>query len=203
MKNNLKSWFTLIELIVSISILGIIMVSIFTIFQLASEANNKTDISRAMQENIKNIVETIAEDVRVNNISWLNSDVTNSSCVLSWDWYYLTWTKLCIWTNKYYLAQIRNDVYNRVTDFNQCEIWKDSCVLVKEDWDWIFPLSNSWVEFRNINFSVLNYNDNKEKKLVLNFIMQPSTKKGIKSGLIKENKIIFQTTFSQRLYKSY
>ena len=58
MKKNSKTWFTLIELLVSISILSIVMISIFTIFQLASEANNRTDISRAMQENIKNMVET-------------------------------------------------------------------------------------------------------------------------------------------------
>jgi hypothetical protein len=42
------------------------MVSVFVIFQLSADLNNKTDISRSMQENIKNIVETIAEDVRKN-----------------------------------------------------------------------------------------------------------------------------------------
>lgn len=203
MKKNSKTWFTLIELLVSISILSIVMISIFTIFQLASEANNRTDISRAMQENIKNIVETIAEDVRVNNISWVNSQI-NWSCDLSW-WNYLTWSKLCIWGNNYYLARFNNTtwVYNRIIDFSDCDIWKESCVLVKKDVNGdINPLSNSWVEFRNINFSVVNL-ENKEKKLILNFVMQPSTKKWIKMWLIKDNKIIFQTTFSQRLYNSY
>lgn len=203
MKKNSKTWFTLIELLVSISILSIVMISIFTIFQLASEANNRTDISRAMQENIKNIVETIAEDVRTKSISWLNSQI-NWSCDLSW-WGYLTWSKLCIWGNNYYLARFNNTtwVYNRIIDFSDCDIWKESCVLVKKDVNGdINPLSNSWVEFRNINFSVVNL-ENKEKKLILNFVMQPSTKKWIKMWLIKDNKIIFQTTFSQRLYNSY
>ena len=203
MKKNSKTWFTLIELLVSISILSIVMISIFTIFQLASEANNRTDISRAMQENIKNIVETIAEDVRVNNISWVNSQIS-WGCDLSW-WSYLTWSKLCIWGNNYYLARFNNTtwVYNRIIDFSDCDIWKESCVLVKKDVNGdINPLSNSWVEFRNINFSVVNL-ENKEKKLILNFVMQPSTKKWIKMWLIKDNKIIFQTTFSQRLYNSY
>ncbi len=203
MKKNSKTWFTLIELLVSISILSIVMISIFTIFQLASEANNRTDISRAMQENIKNIVETIAEDVRTKSIFWLNSQI-NWSCDLSW-WNYLTWSKLCIWGNNYYLARFNNTtwVYNRIIDFSDCDIWKESCVLVKKDVNGdINPLSNSWVEFRNINFSVINL-ENKEKKLILNFVMQPSTKKWIKMWLIKDNKIIFQTTFSQRLYNSY
>ena len=207
MKKNSKTWFTLIELLVSISILSIVMISIFTIFQLASEANNRTDISRAMQENIKNIVETIAEDVRVNNISWVNSQIS-WGCDLSW-WSYLTWSEVCFltWTRtiKYYLARFNNTtwVYNRIIDFSDCDIWKESCVLVKKDVNGdINPLSNSWVEFRNINFSVVNL-ENKEKKLILNFVMQPSTKKWIKMWLIKDNKIIFQTTFSQRLYNSY
>lgn len=67
MKYSQKA-FTLIELLVSISILSIIMVSVFTIFFLSSDINNKTDISRSMQENVKHIVETLAEDLRKNTI---------------------------------------------------------------------------------------------------------------------------------------
>jgi hypothetical protein len=40
------------------------MISVFMIFAFSADLNNKADISRSMQENIKNIVETIAEDVR-------------------------------------------------------------------------------------------------------------------------------------------
>jgi hypothetical protein len=42
------------------------MVSVFTVFFLTSDLNNKTDVSRSMQENVKNIVENISEDVRKN-----------------------------------------------------------------------------------------------------------------------------------------
>ena len=204
MKNNLKSWFTLIELIVSISILSLIMVSIFTIFSLATDANNKTDISRSMQENIKNIVENISEDVRVNGLTGLSNDIL-STCSLD-ETYYQTWTKLCFSnTTSYYLWYLSDstNTYKRVTDFSECDIWKKSCVLLKSvSWEDPEPISNSWVEFRDIKFSILNSKDNKEKKLVLNFVIQPSIKKWVKIDLVKENKIVFQTTFSQRLYNS-
>jgi prepilin-type N-terminal cleavage/methylation domain-containing protein len=67
MKNKLG--FTLIEVIVSISILSIIMISIFAIFNLSANLNNKIDISRSMQENIKNIRQIISEDISTNKIT--------------------------------------------------------------------------------------------------------------------------------------
>jgi prepilin-type N-terminal cleavage/methylation domain-containing protein len=67
MKNKLG--FTLIEVIVSISILSIIMISIFAIFNLSADLNNKIDISRSMQENIKNIRQIISEDISTNKIT--------------------------------------------------------------------------------------------------------------------------------------
>jgi len=54
-------------MLVAMTLLGIIMISVFTIFFLSNDINNKTDISRAMQENVKHIVETIAEDIRSNS----------------------------------------------------------------------------------------------------------------------------------------
>jgi prepilin-type N-terminal cleavage/methylation domain-containing protein len=64
MRNISNKGFTLIELVVSVTILSIIMLSVFSVFFLASDLNNKIDISRALQENVKNIVEVVAEDIR-------------------------------------------------------------------------------------------------------------------------------------------
>jgi len=64
--NNQIRAFTLIEIIVSITILSIVMVSVFAIFFLVSDLSNKTDINRLIQENVKTITETIAEDIRIN-----------------------------------------------------------------------------------------------------------------------------------------
>lgn len=198
MKIN-SNWFTFIEVIVSVSILSIIMVSIFAIFQLAADLNNKTDISRSMQENIKNIVEAIAEDVRKNWIDWVNSDIIISDCKLSDETIYSSWTKLCVWNNSYYIAKLVAWVWNRVWNYDDCDL-KNQCFIVKNDWTTTTQLSNSWVDFKWLNFYV---SKDWEKKLTINFIMQPSIFKWIKPEIIKENKIVFQTTVSERLYNDY
>jgi len=59
----------LIEVIVSSTILSLILVSVLTIFNVSSRMSLTADINRAMQENVKNIVEQIAEDIRNNGIN--------------------------------------------------------------------------------------------------------------------------------------
>jgi len=59
--NSTYSAFTLIELIVAISIFGIIMISVMSIFLFSSQMSARVEIQRIMQENIKNVVEDISE----------------------------------------------------------------------------------------------------------------------------------------------
>jgi len=63
MKKNThtSSAFTLIELIVAISIFAVIMVSVMSIFLFSSQMSARVEIQRTMQENIKNVMEDIAE----------------------------------------------------------------------------------------------------------------------------------------------
>jgi len=197
MKNKLG--FTLIEVIVSISILSIIMISIFTIFSLSADLNNKIDISRSMQENVKNIRQIISEDISTNKITWVNSDIVLWSCSLSLTTKYSSWTKLCVWNNSYYLAKKLSWVWVRVADYNECNNGWVNCYLVKDDWMKITQLSNSWVQFNNLYFYVTN---SKIKKVTINFEMQPSRNKWIKPDLINKNKINFETTISERLYNN-
>lgn len=192
-----NKWFTLIELIVSITILSLIMISVFTIFQLSNQLSNKTDISRAMQENIKNIVENISQDIRNNQISWVNSDFTTWDCWF-WEWIYSSWTKLCVWNNSYYLAQNKSQSRIRVKDFSDCVYFKQQCVLVKNDWNKIQPLSNSWVDFRKLSFYTTK---NWVKKVIISFDLSPSNKKWLNQNLVKSNELFFQTTIAERLYK--
>lgn len=199
MRNLSKQWFTLIEILVSISILGMIMISVFTIFILAADLNNKTDISRSMQENTKNFVEVISNDIRENGITWVNSDIVVSNCKLDTNVKYLSWTKLCVGGNSYYLAKKIAWVFNRVGNESDCETPGDECYLVKNDGTSITQLNNSWVEFRKLNFYVTSKGT---KKVHITFEMQPSIKKWVKTNLIKENKLNFETTISERLYNN-
>lgn len=202
MKINNK-WFTLIELLVSIAILSIIMISVFAVFFLSSDLNNKTDISRSMQENTKHIVETIAEDVRKNWIIWVQTSKIWDNCEFSSVQKHKKWTKICIWNwTMYYIAKKDWNIWSRVFDYqNDCLKDGENCTLVKNDWSNIFPLSNSWVEFEDLYFTV---SWNKDLPLVnINFVLKPSLFKWVKPSLVKENKINFQTTVSWRLFKDY
>lgn len=199
MKNIKDKWFTLIEVIVSVSILSIIMISVFIIFSLSADLNNKTDISRSLQENIKNIEQIITEDIKTSKITWVNSDVVVWDCNISLTSKYSSWTKLCVWNNRYYLAKKTAWVWVRVWDYEECKSWNIWCYLVKDSWSDITQLSNSWVDFRNLYFYVTN---SPIKKVTINFEVQPSGTKGIKQNLIKENKINFETTISEKLYNN-
>lgn len=197
MKN--KTWFTLIEVIVSVSILSIIMISVFMIFSLLADLNNKTDISRSMQENIKNIEQIITQDLTTNKIIWVNTDVITWNCSISTTAKYSSWTKLCVWNNSYYLAKKSSWAWIRVIDYNECDNRWIDCYLVKDDWIQTTQLSNSWVQFNNLYFYVTN---TKIKKVTINFEMQPSSSKWIKANLINKNKINFETTISEKLYNN-
>ncbi len=198
MKKNI-TWFTLIELIVSISIFSVIMISVFMIFAFSADLNNKADISRSMQENIKNIVETIAEDVRKQgNLVQVSTPGGLGNCKNP-EKTYSSGTTLCVWNNSYYLAKLEADQWIKVGNYQDCNI-ETQCFLIKNTWNVVTQLSNSWVDFKGLVFYVARDGMN---KVTLHLELQPSNKKWVKYDLIKENRMILQTTLSERLYNDY
>jgi len=199
MKKYIKNKaFTLIEVIVSVSIMSLIMVSVFSIFALAWDLNNKIDVTRLMQENIKNITEKIAEDVRK---KWLNICDSWSYCYNFWSDNYLTLDEIYInWWYQYYLAE-KNNSWDWIKQENShCSDLANNCSLVFNNWTNTNPVSNSWVQFKDFNVYV---SKDAQPKITINFTMMPATKKWIKTELIKENTIVFQTSLSERLYNDY
>lgn len=200
MKTYLNTWryrkaFTLIEIMVAITLFMVVMVSVMQIFWISSQLTNKIDINRQVQENIKNLTETIAEDIRKNWINWVKKEFWLSYTNNSTD----NWNLLKVWINEYYLSDGHNwTVYSRVyfDEINaKCWTLKNNCFLVKND----SKLTNSWLAFEKLNFTIL-WNDT--KKLVINFTVRPATKKWISSNMIKKSKVIFQTTISERFIKT-
>lgn len=198
MKNNYKRsfWFTLIELLVSITIIWIIIVSVITVFISSIDISMKSDINRSMQENIKNVIETISEDIRKNwtNGIWISNIIPDTNCT-SWSWiispFYSSWSKLCISWNEYYLADKDiNDWWIRVLN-NSCDELTEHCIITKNG----IPLSNSFVSIKSLEF---RYSDEIIPKVTILLTMQPSIKKGVKANLVKENIINLQTTISVR-----
>lgn len=194
---NKKSAFTLIEVIVSITILSIVLVSVFAVFFLASDLSNKADVNRIMQENIKNIVETISEDVRKNGI---NICETGLNCHNFPTWLlYISGNDLYVWTNHYYLAKKDplSENYIKVSNLSSCSSIKDNCSMLRESSSGQDLISNSWVQFSDLKFSISR---DFEPKVTINFTILPATWKWIKTNLIESNRIMFETTVSERLY---
>lgn len=197
-KQNLNYWFTLVEVLVSITIFSIMFISIIWIYLISTEINMKSDINRVMQENLKNVVSVLSEDIRKDWIKWVsinpnddcNFDKTTNSN-------YKIWDKLCSKSNNiYYLA--KKDIvlwkYIRVSDSSECNKLTDNCVIAMWPEE---PLTNSYVSIKELKFYL---SDDLVPKVTVNIVLQPSANKWVKPDMIKESNIIFQTTISERLF---
>lgn len=186
MKINNKSWFTLIEMIVAITIFSLMMVTVITVFVMNSKLNNKVEVNRQISENIKNIVDIIWEDIRKN---WINFPSESSgSTLVVWSWATET---------EYYLVKNSDSWYDAVNNISEdCDTIADNCTLFFKNYS-SWTLVNSWVQFKDLHFTYIPDN----KSVQMNFIILPATLKWIHSELIEKNTIDFQTTFSERYLK--
>ena len=201
MRKTLRA-FTLIEVIISVTIFSIVFVSVITSYILLSKLNQKIDMSRAMQENIKNITETIAEDVRKNWIKFCNPlTPTETECHTIQSGQQYT-TENVLYTHSWRYSLRKYD--SLIPAWENIDIWDPEtectipyiCKLYKS-WS---PLSNTWVQFKTLRFSISN---TLEPKVTINFVLSPAFNKWINPDLIKNNVITFQTTVSERPYKDY
>lgn len=186
-----KLWFTLIEILVSITILWIIMISVFAIYIASSDINLKTDITRALQQNVKTSIEKLSEDIRKNGFECVQ--ISPSESCLPWTlWNSDTLTGTLLKTNlwKYYLWSPDISWYWPASN-SYCSETKNSCTLV-HNWK---PIMNSWVDVKNLEFRVTNHGVD---KVTILMTLQPAVWKWIKTNLIENNKFYFQTTISER-----
>lgn len=192
MRKNIKFinnnyWFTLVEVIVAVTIMSIIMISVMFIFINSSQLSMKIDINRSLQENSKNIIETISEDLRKN---WLREC---TDWIIKWclsDNYIATWSELWIWDNHYYLAKKNLSIgeYIKINDMSECD--QKQCFILKNGQ----ILSNSYVSINNLEFSIINQHIT---KIQLNLVLRPSSWKWVNQNLIKNNELNIQTTLSE------
>ncbi len=192
---KLHFWFTLVEVIISITILSIIMVSVMVIFSSSSALSLKVDINRSVQENVKNAVEDMAESVRKDKI------VICSSTILDDCYNFSTATGKYIYSDTlytgahyYYLAKLSTTGdWVKVTNMPDCEAPSATCTLVK---DGQYPLTNKNIVFRNLKFSLSN---DIVPKVTIHFSMYPAAKRGVSYTTIQNDSFDFQTTISQSL----
>lgn len=194
MYKKLNQAFTVIEVIVWVTILSIIMISVMSIYISTSDINLKTNINRSMQENIKNAVETMAEDIRKNGADGVKNDLSDTDCTVANSGKHISGSNLCIFGNvKYSLWKLNptTGVYT-VTSNNECdEVSESGCTILKNG----KPLMNSWVDVKHLEFKV---SSTEISKVTILMEVQPSVKKWVRPDLIKQNRMDFQTTISQR-----
>lgn len=192
-KRQILLGFTLIEILVSITILSIILISVFSIYISSTNINLKTDITRALQQNVKSTVEMISEDIRKNWFDCVKQQYTDA-CILPTINKTNDGVMLQIAANSYYLAQYNGTNYTWVQSHN-CDEIDEKCTLVMNDWWWAKPIMNSWVDVKDIKFFISN---TWVKKATIVMKLQPAIWKWIKPQLIKDNTFYFQTTISER-----
>lgn len=84
-KPSLKQAFTLIELIVAITILAVILLSVFMIYSNILNINKRLELSRMIHENTRRITETLAQDVREKGIDFEYYDGSNNFKTLDYN----------------------------------------------------------------------------------------------------------------------
>jgi len=186
-----KKAFTLIEVLVSITIFSIIILLVSSLFSNIVLLSKSIDITRAMQENVKNIVEIISDDILNNGISLVNSDINLNISTN-------TWTILYVWNkNYYYIAKYNNNNFIIVNN-NDNECKNSNCYLVTNYfWSTEEPvkLSNNQIRFEDFYFS---YSTWAIDKISINFVMKPA----FNFSSSQNSQLIFQTTISEKLIKT-
>lgn len=197
MKYTKLQAFTLIELVVSITILSLIMVSVLTLFLFSSQMSTIVEVNRVMQENIKNVMEDIAEGVRKNAIAGYG-DVDGLSCNFPSAWDMTPSESLCIGNNIYTIWNMNPAGVWVSVPSTSC-VWEidNPCrVLKKERGSAYFPLTNGFVAFQELGFIISNPD---MPKVTVQFKIQAAAKKWIASSMLEKNTISIQSTFSHRL----
>lgn len=215
-KNTLKA-FTLVEMLISMTIFAVIMVSVMMIYVTATDVSKKYDINREMRNNIKSVVEDIAEEVRKNDIYWVSSEYSLSWNGFKFELAWSEWTRLKLknWIeyrlvkfDKWFWKKYKDSFYFNKTDEwldnnnnKECSSVEDMCRIVKfdENWKKIWPLSNSQVSFTNLSFAVTG--SWAIPKVTINFTARASVREWVRAELAKKTTLIFQTTISERALK--
>ncbi len=184
-KIQIHSGFTLVEVIISISIMSIILVAIMWVFFSMSDVSNKTEINRQLQGNIKNAIEIMWEDIRKYGI--------DPSCDVLWA---IQGTYWCSNNgSKYYIGKQNWIWWYAPADVSECSELKNQCYLMKNN----TILTNSFLSVESTRFTILW--DDSMKRLSLSLIVAPSARKWVKPNLIEKNRFSFQTTLSENFLK--
>lgn len=213
-----KKAFTLVEVMVAVSIFSVIMLSVMWIYIVSTETTYKSEVNRIVHENVKNIVTNISEDVMKNGIIWVETNISLGYCkniseknnLTEFNGYWNKWEIFCSGEYMYFLAEKSDNTF-RITEKPNCN--SKDCFLVKKelkDWSVIWdaqPITNSLIAVREVNFYAVNSYDKVwhtsnevkwAKKVTISLKLEPSKNSWVRKSVIEQNVFDFQTTISSR-----
>ena len=186
-RHHTKTAFTLIELVVAVTILGFIMLSVFLIYSNLVTVNTKLEQTRILQENVRIVTEKIATDVRESGLSFQTCNGFENS------------TK-CLQMNN------GNEYYLIDSAWSNSESGALGLKEASSSGDPVSLTSNA-VIIKNLRFNVSGKsgsgvtNSDVEGKVQVVFDIGLSTRRGISKALSDSSFMTVQTTISEKIYK--
>lgn len=213
------SGFTLVELVISITIFGMMSLAITSIYIQTTYLGQKMRQTRHLSETAREITERIADDVRQ---KWIHGNtLSDGTSYVYWntpDTYSLSGSEVLSvgdGTTKYVYG--KKEILGWTTVINHCEAVdkidpKTHCGLYLvngSDYTNAFNLVDSFipeesqkrVKIENLKFYISGDGKNTEKKVTLIFTLALMPRIGIPSNLIGDTRLHIQTTISERFFK--
>ncbi len=211
LKNN-SSGFTLIELMIAMSIFGMMSIMVMTIYFSTTDTTRRLNAQRELAETAREITERISADISekwmtgdlafdVNYYPWKKYNYTGSGSeylnLVNWRYVYgakkASGMDTCTDTRKvdpkihcwlYFLDYGDNGAngYNLVDSFNPDE-------------------SQKRVKIEDLKFYISGDSINTSRKVLLNFTLSLMPRNGISQNLVSTTKLHIQTTISERGWK--
>ncbi len=216
--------FTLIEIIVAVTILSFVMVSVFQTYSQILSLNRRLEAARILQEDARSITEMIAREVREQGIGFdCYKDPTILGCagIPSLDY---TGSGTPILLTKSACPTTSSTSPATATCYTQFSLMKDTplvfgvpclpgemgCYLGKRSPDGgVTRISSPQVELSKLSFFIsgvdartFSNSEDHEGKVTLSATLQVAPRRGFDVSVINGMRIPLQTTISEKLYKS-
>lgn len=214
-----NSAFTLVEVIVAVSILAVVMVSVFEVYFGVLSLNRRLEFARSLQENARGMTEMFAKEIRERGIDLSYYDGSTSDRTLD---YSAGNAVLAIRpsaggeASRYYLMKdsVSGPVVCGTTSTGGCYLGRES--LAPDGTSERVRITDDRVRVDHLSFHIVGLSADsvssgvsvapgtlREAKVTAAFDLSIPDSKGVSPDLAKSAKIRAQTTISEKLYKSY
>lgn len=209
--------FTLVEVIVAVSILAVVMVSVFEIYFGALSLNRRLEFARSLQENARSMTEMFAKEIREKGIDLSFYDA--GSAVRTLD-YQNGNSVLAIRpdamgnSSRYYLMEdsVSGPVVCSEAGSGGCYLGRES--VAADGTSTRVRITDDRARVEGLRFHIVGSSADsvvsgttaenaREAKVTATFVLAIPSGKGVDPAVASGLKVRAQTTISEKIYKSY